>query len=94
MLKIYFGDMPEAIYNTEIYFKNTYQEDWITDDFAREIIKGVESLGFKMDAEKNAAHFGKKGIVSTDDSKGKVIIMPTNEELMIAKSTVQVLKLA
>ena len=59
-----------------------------------EIIKGVESLGFKMDAEKNAAHFGKKGIVSTDDSKGKVIIMPTNEELMIAKSTVQVLKLA
>ena len=59
-----------------------------------EIIKGVESLGFKMDAEKNAAHFGKKGIVSTDDSKGKIIIMPTNEELMIAKSTVQVLKLA
>ena len=59
-----------------------------------EIIKGVESLGFKMDAEKNAAHFGKKGIVSTDDSKGKVIIMPTNEELMIAKSTVNVLKLA
>ena len=59
-----------------------------------EIIKGVESPGFKMDAEKNAAHFGKKGIVSTDDSKGKVIIMPTNEELMIAKSTVQVLKLA
>ena len=59
-----------------------------------EIIKGVESLGFKMDAEKNAAHFGKKGIVSTDDSKGTVIIMPTNEELMIAKSTVQVLKLA
>ncbi len=59
-----------------------------------EIIKGVESLGFKMDSEKNKAHFGKKGIVSTDDSRGKVIIMPTNEELMIAKSTVQVLKLA
>ena len=59
-----------------------------------EIIKGVESLGFKMDAEKNAAHFGKKGIVSTDDSKGKVIIMPTNEELMIAKSTRDVLNLA
>ena len=24
MLNIYFGDMPEAIYNTEVYFKNTY----------------------------------------------------------------------
>ena len=55
-----------------------------------EIIKGVESLGFKMDAEKNAAHFGKKGIVSTDDSKGKVIIMPTNEELMIASDTEEI----
>ena len=59
-----------------------------------EIIKGVESLGFKIDPEKNAACFGKRGIVSTDDSKGKVVIMPTNEELMIARSTVDVLKLA
>ena len=42
MLNIYFGDMPDAIYNTEVYFKNTYQEDWITDDFAREVIKGVD----------------------------------------------------
>ena len=42
MLNIYFGEMPDAIYNTEVYFKNTYQEDWITDDFAREVIKGVD----------------------------------------------------
>ncbi len=58
------------------------------------IIAGVESLGFKMDVEKNNACFGKRGIVSTDDSKGKVIIMPTNEELMIARSTMDVLKQA
>ena len=42
MLHIYFGKMQDAIYNTEVYFKNTYQEDWITDDFAREVIKGVD----------------------------------------------------
>ena len=57
-----------------------------------EIIKGVESLGFKMDAEKNAAHFGKKGIVSTDDSSVKIIVIPTNEELMIAKDTAELAK--
>lgn len=43
MLKIYFGDMKEeAIYNTEVYFKNVFEDHWLEDDFAREIIKGVD----------------------------------------------------
>ena len=41
MLNIYFGDMPSAIYNTEIYFKNTYEDSWILDDFAKKVIKPV-----------------------------------------------------
>lgn len=42
MLIIYFGDMPSAIYNTEIYFKNTYEDSWILDDFAKKVIKKVD----------------------------------------------------
>ena len=42
MLKIFFGDMPEAIYNTEVYFRNVYDDSWITDDFARKVIKKVD----------------------------------------------------
>ena len=42
MLKIYFGDMPEAIYNTEVYFKNMFEDHWLKDDFAHEVIKGVD----------------------------------------------------
>ncbi len=42
MLHIFFGDMPEAIYNTEVYFKNMYDEDWFMDDFAKKIIKKVD----------------------------------------------------
>ncbi len=42
MLNIYFGKMPEAIYNTEVYFQNVYDDEWITDDFAREVIKRVD----------------------------------------------------
>ena len=37
MLNIYCGDMPEAIYNTAVYFKNTYEYKWITDDLSRQI---------------------------------------------------------
>lgn len=42
MLNIYFGNMPDAIYNTEVYFQNVYDDEWITDDFAREVIKKVD----------------------------------------------------
>ena len=34
--------MPEAIYNTEVYFMNVYDDKWITDDFAKEVIKKVD----------------------------------------------------
>lgn len=43
MLHIYFGDMPDAIFNTEVFFKNTYEEAWFDDEFAKEIIKKVDS---------------------------------------------------
>ncbi len=42
MLNVYFGDMPDAIYNTAVYFKNTYQDKWITDDYSRRMIKDVD----------------------------------------------------
>ncbi len=42
MLNIYFGDMPDAIYNTDVYFQNVYEDEWITDDFAREVIKKID----------------------------------------------------
>lgn len=42
MLNIYFGDMPDAIYNTAVYFKNTYRDSWITDELSVEMIKDVD----------------------------------------------------
>ncbi len=42
MLSIYYGDMPDAIYNTAVYFKNVYLDDWLTDPFAQRMIKGVD----------------------------------------------------
>ena len=42
MLNIYFGEMPEAIYNTAVYFKNTYKDSWITAPMASEMIADVD----------------------------------------------------
>ena len=38
MLNIYFGDMEEAIYNPAVYFKNTYQDSWITNERSKAMI--------------------------------------------------------
>lgn len=42
MLSIFFGDMPEAIYNPVVYFKNTYTDDWITDPLSKDMIRAVD----------------------------------------------------
>lgn len=56
-----------------------------------EICKGLEFMGATMDAAKNKIR-GKEAIVSTDDSKVKIMVVPTNEELMIARDTIELLK--
>jgi acetate kinase len=52
----------------------------------REACKGLEFLGIKIDNDKNNVR-GKERIVTTDDSKVKVLLIPTNEELAIARET-------
>ena len=50
------------------------------------ICQNLEYLGVKIDPEKNNIR-GKETIISTDDSKVTVWVIPTNEELMIAQDT-------
>ncbi len=47
MLNIYFGDMtekeyPNYVYNTSLYFNNTYLDSWIEDEFSKRMIKSVD----------------------------------------------------
>lgn len=42
MLSIFYGDMKEAVYNTSVYFKNMYEEDWITESMAKDMIQDVD----------------------------------------------------
>ncbi len=50
------------------------------------IASGLEFMGVKMDADANNVR-GKEAIISAIDSKVKVLLIPTNEELMIALDT-------
>lgn len=42
MLNVYFGNMPGAIFNTAVYFKNTYRDSWITNPLSVQMIKDVD----------------------------------------------------
>lgn len=57
----------------------------------KQIIDGLKIFGIKIDEEKNNIR-GIEAIVSTDDSTAKVFVIPTNEELMIARDTYQLTK--
>ena len=53
------------------------------------VCKKLEFMGVKVDPAKNNIR-GKEAIVSTDDSKVTVMVVPTNEELMIARETLRI----
>ena len=55
-----------------------------------DIIERLAPLGIKMDIEKNNTR-GKFAKINSDDSKVEIYVLPTNEELMIAKDTMNII---
>lgn len=41
-MKGWYNDMPEAIYNPAVYFKNTYEDEWLMDELSKEMILDVD----------------------------------------------------
>ena len=59
-----------------------------TCDLREDVCKHLTYLGVKIDCEKNLElRKGKEGELSTPDSKVRVFVLPTNEELLIARDT-------
>ena len=56
-----------------------------------EVIGRLAALGIKLDKKVNAKTHGSVAVISTKDSKIPCVVLPTNEELMIARDTVRVL---
>ena len=57
----------------------------------KQICDSLSFLGIEIDDEKNNCR-GKEVEISTPDSKVKVFVVPTNEELMIARDTAEIVK--
>lgn len=63
-----------------------------TTKMRKEIVSGLEAFGVEVDDEKNSkAIRGAQMDIATENSKVRILVIPTNEELMIAKETQEVL---
>ena len=56
----------------------------------KDVCKELSFFGIKIDDKKNDAAKGVQAIISTEDSKVKVMVIPTNEEFMIARDTLEI----
>ena len=55
-------------------------------------LAGMEYMGLHLDRERNAVTVGREAEISTDDSPVKALVVPTNEERVIARDVVRVLE--
>ena len=89
-VKKYFGayaavlDGVDAAVFTGGIGENAY---WIRE----EVCRGLNYLGLVLDEEKNRRLQGKEGVISKDDSKVKALVIPTDEEWVIACDVKKVL---
>ena len=56
-----------------------------------DVCQDMEYLGIKLDKKRNEVR-GEEQILSTDDSKVKVVLVPTDEEIVIARDTQELVK--
>ncbi len=65
-----------------------------SDEVRRRACEGLENLGIKLDAARNIGRKKEAVAIHADDSLVKIFVIPTNEELEIARQTVEVVKSA
>lgn len=61
-------------------------------DVRQGAVEGLEFMGVKLDIEKNRKNCGEEEIISLPDSRVKVVVVPTDEELLIASDTLELVK--
>lgn len=58
MLNIYFGNHKDEIYNTEVYFNNTYKKEWIKTQRSIDMIRAIDNSTVTEDGEIRHKTFG------------------------------------
>ena len=90
-IKKYIGAYAAAMGGVDVivFTAGVGEHQW---DVRQASTEGLEFLGVKIDQEKNRKNFGEEEIISTPDSRVKVVVVPTDEELLIASDTLDLVK--
>lgn len=87
MLNIFYGDMPEAIFNTSVYFKNVYEDEWILDSFVKEMIMDIDKSMVLDKAVIDSPVMGKIPPTSLSGGVKTLILMKNEPEKIFNAST-------
>ena len=89
-IKKYIGAYAAAMNGCDIlvWTGGVGENQWAT---RRVVCQDMEYMGMKIDFEKNEGMRGQEMVISTPDSKVKVLVVPTDEEFMIASDTLEIL---
>ncbi len=90
-IKKYIGAYAAAMggVDTIVFTAGVGEHQW---DVRYNALKDLEFLGIKVDYDKNKANFGEEEIISTPNSRVKVVVVPTDEELLIASDTLALIQ--
>ena len=90
-IKKYIGSYAAAMNGCDIlvWTGGVGENQWIT---RREVCEDMEFMGMKIDVEKNDGLRSEEAIISLPDSKVKIMVVPTDEEFMIAADTLEILE--
>lgn len=87
MLHIFYGDMPEAVYNTAVYFKNVYEESWIIQPLSRAMIADVDKSEVLDSAVIDSPVMGKIPPLSLSGGVKTLILMANVPDRIFNAST-------
>lgn len=90
-IKKYIGAYTAAMGGVDIivFTAGVGEHQW---DVRSGAVSNMEFFGIKLDAEKNRRNCGEEEIISTPDSRVKVVVVPTDEELLIASDTLALIR--
>ena len=86
-ISAYMGALGDADY--VLFTAGVGEHQW---EMRQRCTSGLEFMGIKIDEEKNKAAFGVEAVISTDDSKVTVAVIPTDEELLVAMDTYKIVR--
>ena len=89
-IKKYIGTYAAALGGVDVivFTGGVGENQWAT---RRAVCENMEYIGMKIDVEKNEGMCGEEMVISTPDSKVTIIVVPTDEEFMIAADTLEIL---